>query len=123
MNKNSFFKKHNYSSGEWKEKEFIKSKMLMLDMNKYNNNIAWGLCIIQDTYNICSDAMVKVLDDFGVSKARFYRAKHKLAKGGTPGSGKCTILSADQWKNVEDKIMSNFQKGEKTRAVEVSTLV
>jgi hypothetical protein len=115
--------KRQYTSGIWKSKDFIQNEMSKVNMNEVNNSVTWALCTVQEKNNICADAMINVISDYGVSKSAFYRAKSKLKKGGIPGEGKCTILTPNQWKNVEEKIISDFQKDKKTKVSEISQLV
>jgi hypothetical protein len=116
-------KNRSFSSGIWKEREFIKNKIDELDMNEVNSNKAWALCKVQQTFNICSEAILGVISEYGVSKSAFYRAKRKIKNGGVPGGGKCSLLSPTQWKNVEEKIVSKFEKGTKTEVSKICQLV
>jgi hypothetical protein len=111
------------TTGEWQEAEYIINKLKTIDLNEVNSNLAWAFCVVQQRFHICTEAILKILPEYKISKSSFYRAKHKLKSGGVPGEGKRTIISPSQWKNVEDIISSDFEKGKKTKASQVSSLV
>jgi hypothetical protein len=92
-------------------------------MNDFNQNMAWALCALQEKRNICTKAIESVLPFYSVSRSAFYRAKKRISKGETPGEGKSKLLTNEQWKNVKNRIMFQFEKGVKIKTVEVSGLV
>jgi hypothetical protein len=116
-------KKRPYIKGSWKDSDFIRSKIKEVNMDDVKSNFAWALCIVQERYDICTSAILEVLHEYCVEKCTFYRAKAKLRKGGIPGEGKTPILSSKQWKNVENRIVSEYEKGKITKTSEVSNLV
>jgi hypothetical protein len=110
-------------SGFRKPKEFIIEEFKKLNVNDFNNNVAWALCHLQNKFKISTVCMCSVLKEFGVNRTTFFNARKKLRKGGIPGGPKVPYLNTTQWTNVKRKIINNYYKGDKIKVKNVSAMV